>query len=449
MRRTGAAAALWLALTGQAQAHASEQGFVLLLPTGIYIAAGGAVVALTVVLLALLPGRAALAPFRPVALWRRARGGPTLSLLSAALLLWAVWQGWTGSRDPLGNPLSLGVWVVFWMGLVAVQGLIGDIWSRINPWTGLAGLFRRRAPLLRYPRRWGHWPAALGFLAFAGFLLADPAPADPARLAVVTGGYWMLTLVAVVLFGPRWLVRGEALGVFLRAYGRMGIFGRRGARRALGLPGWQILRSPRPSLGLAVMMLLLLGSGSFDGLNETFWWLGLIGTNPLEFPGRSAVVAVNVAGLGIANAALIAILAAALALGAHLAGEPARTAHLIRLYAPTLLPIALAYHIAHYLTALLLDGQYVLAGIVEALHLGDYHVTAGFLSHPGPVRLIWLTQAGTVVAGHVIALMLAHAVALRAGQSVRRAVLGQAPLALFMVAYTVFGLWLLATPRGI
>lgn len=37
----------------------------------------------------------------------------------------------------------------------------------------------------------------------------------------------------------------------------------------------------------------------------------------------------------------------------------------------------------------------------------------------------------------------------RAGQSAGRASLGQAPLALFMVGYTVFGLWLLATPRGV
>ncbi|MGX0903321.1 hypothetical protein ACSSV8_001897 [Roseovarius sp. MBR-79] len=448
MRRVGGAAALWVTLAGQAQAHATEQGFILLLPTKLYILSGGLVVTLTVLMLALLPGRAALAPFRPVTLWRRARPAVWPGLAVAALLFWLVWQGWSGSRDPLGNPVSLAVWVVFWMGFVSLQGLWGDIWSRLDPWRALARLGLRRRPPLRYPRGWGHWPAVLGFLAVAGFLLADPAPADPARLAVVVAGYAIVTLAALVLFGPRWLVRGEVLGVFLRAYAGMGVFGRRGRRRALGLPGWQVLRGPRPSLALAVLMLLLLGSGSFDGLNETFWWLALIGTNPLEFPGRSAVVAVNVAGLLIANAALLVIFAGALALGARLAHDATPARDLIRLYAPTLLPIALAYHIAHYLPSLLLDGQYVLAGLAEALHLGHIHVSAGFLSHPGPVRLIWLTQAGVVVAGHVIALMLAHAIALHTGQSVRRAALGQAPLAAFMVAYTVFGLWLLAAPRG-
>jgi hypothetical protein len=148
------------------------------------------------------------------------------------------------------------------------------------------------------------------------------------------------------------------------------------------------------------------------------------------------------------NLGLIAVFALCLWLGARLAKEQAGMGLLIRRYAATLLPIALAYHIAHYLTSFLLDGQYVLGWLSETLGAGHVHVTAGFLNSPGPVRLIWMTQAGVVVAGHVIALLLAHAIAIRAGQSMRRATLAQAPLALFMVGYTVFGLWLLATPRG-
>ena len=54
---------------GSASAHASEQGFVLLLPTDVYIAAGGATVALTVVLLAVLPGGWPGRSFEPASRW--------------------------------------------------------------------------------------------------------------------------------------------------------------------------------------------------------------------------------------------------------------------------------------------------------------------------------------------------------------------------------------------
>ena len=65
------------------------------------------------------------------------------------------------------------------------------------------------------------------------------------------------------------------------------------------------------------------------------------------------------------------------------------------------------------------------------------------------VRVIWLTQAGAVIIGHVLAILVAHALALRLHGDHRRAMLSQLPLALFMVAYTLFGLWLLASPRGV
>jgi hypothetical protein len=440
--------------TGSVWAHASEQGFVLLLPTDVYIAAGGATVALTVALLAVMPGGVAGAVFRPLPLAvSPSRPRHILSLVATAVLLWLIWRGLSGPRDPMMNPLSLSVWVVFWIALVSLQGLIGDFWRWINPWSGLSVLVARitgrRAPL-RYPRALGHWPGMLSFLAFAGFLLADPAPADPARLALAVAGYWVLHMGGILMFGAAWLLRAEGITLLMRSYARMGLFGRAGGRVALGLPGWKVLARPVPPLSLAVLMLVLLGSGSFDGLNETLLWMGWLGLNPLEFPGRSAVIGPNLLGLLLTNLGLIAVFALCLWLGARLAKEQAGMGLLIRRYAPTLLPIALAYHIAHYLTSFLLDGQYVLGWLSETLGAGHVHVhvTAGFLNSPGPVRLIWMTQAGVVVAGHVIALLLAHAIAIRAGQSTRRAALAQAPLALFMVAYTVFGLWLLATPRG-
>ncbi len=447
-------------MPGAAWAHASEGGFVLLLPTDLYIAGGVAAVVATVLLLAVLPGRLAERLFtaRPLLPLPRTHLRLVTSTLSGALLIFALWAGREGPRDPLSNPLPLLVWSVFWIGLVSLQGLFGNHWRWSNPWVapaaGLRWLLGR--PLLRYPRRLGHAPAIVTYLGFAAILLADIAPSDPARLAGYVGVYAVATLVLCALFGPAWLVRGEGLTVLMRAYARVALFGRSQSRLALGLSGWRALRSPRMPMSLALFCVVLLATGSFDGVNETFWWFGKIGINPLEFPGRSAVIAQNLMGLLLANLGLIAIFAGTLWSGLRLAQSDMRLPRAIAIFAPSILPIALGYHVAHYLTAALIEAQYALAALNDPLArgwdllgLGTFYVTTGFFNDQASVRVIFLIQAGVVVLGHVLAILMAHALAVRAFGSSKRAALSQAPLALFMIAYTVFGLWLLASPRGV
>ena len=435
-------ASLW---PGMAFAHVSEQGFVLLLPTGGYILGGAATVALTVLALAFAPTARVEAVFKPARVGLPIPSGLRYATQLAALVVFllSIGFGFIGASDPLRNPITLLIWTVFWIGLVCVQGALFDIWRWINPFAGAARLggdagWRAR---FRFPMR-SHWPALLLFLAFAAFLLADPAPADPRRLAGFALGYLIATLLGCALFGPRWLVRAEVMTVLMRTYRQTALLS--GGR--LGLWGWRILRGTAPGMALALFILALLGSGSFDGLNETFWWLDIIGVNPLEFPGRSAVINETVTGLLIANAALVAVYACFIWLGARLAGGAFGVS--FRLFAPSLLPIAIAYHVAHYLTSFLVDGQYVKSLISTLLGGPEIAVTTGFFGTLATVRVIWLTQAGAVVVGHVVAILVAHALALKLYQDRNRATLSQLPLAIFMIFYTLFGLWLLASPRG-
>ena len=453
-------AAFALVLPVSALAHTSEGGFVLLLPTDAYIAAGGLTVALTVLALFAVPDRVALAVFLPVSLPAKAlqKGVVVSSAGASVFLFWLLWLGVAGPRDPLANPLPLAVWTVWWIGLVLVQGLIGNIWRWVNPWTGPLFLLRRGLglrPIARLPLWLGKAPAIAIFLCFAGFLLADIAPSDPARLARVVGVYWGVTMFGALVFGDRWRVQCDAIGVMMRCYGRMAVMGRRGGRLAVGLPGWQVFSRRTKDVGLAVFAVVLLGSGSFDGLNETFWWLQVLGLNPLEFPGRSAVVGPTLAGLLISNAALFFVFVLCVWLGLKLAHSQMSLRQAVCCFAPTVLPIALAYHFAHYFTVFLVEAQYTLAAASDPwavgrdlLGLGTYYVTTGFFNTPGSVRAIWLTQAGAVVLGHIIAIALAHSIAVRSFETTTRAALSQIPLAAFMIGYTVFGLWLLASPRG-
>ncbi len=450
------AALLTALMPGRAGAHASEQSFVLLLPTDLYAAGGVATVVLTLVLVAFVPARAAGALFRPLGLWAQGGRGrvPVGSWLALAVLAWAVVQGATGPHDPTTNPLPLLIWSGFWLFLVTAQGVFGDLWRMVNPWTALWHLAGRRGRL-RYPRRLGHWPGVAMLLAFAGFLLADIAPADPERLALAVAVYWAFHMAGTLVFGLRWLLCAEALTVLMRSYAGMALRGRHGGRQALGLPGWRWMSRGVPPMSLAVFIVFMLAIGSFDGVNETFWWLAQLGLNPLEFTGRSAVVWQNLGGLFVACAGLLAVFAATLKAGLILAESDMALGAALRAFAPSLLPIALGYHVAHYLPSMLVEGQYLALMLNDPagrgwdlLGLAGGQVTTGFFNTQATVRIIWLSQAGAVVLGHVMAILMAHVLALRHFGAPRQATLSQLPLAIFMVLYTLFGLWLLASPRG-
>lgn len=452
----GLAVGLW---AKDAFAHAGEQGFVLLLPTRAYIWGGAAAVALTAILLLALPLGAAARLFLPLKIWQApARPGPVLiSMISAIVLGLLLWIGFNGPHDPVENLLPLTIWTLFWAGLAPLQAISGNLWRWINPFSGPHALFCHvfgwKAPF-RLPPALGYWPGIAAFFAFAAFYMADIAPSDPHRLAMAVAFYWLLTLLGMILFGPRpWRMRAEFITIVMGNYARLAPLARRGQRLALGLPGHAALR--RPVFSAAVFMVAMLASGSFDGLNETFWWLGLIGVNPLEFPGRSAVITETLAGLLAANVALVGAFAAAVWAGLKLARGTVGFPQAFAAFAPSLLPIAMAYHFGHYLTLLLVNGQHFLAAMTDPfdsgadwLGLGNFQVTTGFFNTLATVRVIWLSQAGMVVGGHVLAILMAHAVAEKLYGGKKAALLSQLPLAAFMIAYTWFGLWLLASPRG-
>ena len=448
----------------QAFAHASDRGHVLLLPTGHYLVGGAiAVAASFLVLIFVRPSvleRISGARLELGTIGEAAR--LPLSLLSFAVLAVLVAAGLFGSRDPLSNPLPLTVWTLLWVGLTLVQGLFGNLWRWINPWYGpwrAASALLRHPPAKTLPDRLGYWPAVLLFIGFAWFELVYPAPDDPARLAWAVGLYWLFGFAAMLVFGYEpWSRRGEFLSVFLGMVSRFGIVERLPpengrARLRLCLPGAKLSKTPPLPFSGTLFLLVALGSVSFDGLSRTFFWLGANGINPLEFPGRSALVGINSIGLALMCAALAGAYLSCVYAGERLANSRQSFWLAAGSLVWSIVPIALAYHFSHYLTALLVNGQYALVALSDPFSLGwnlfgTAHMTveAGVAMGSDAAWAIWNAQAAAIVAGHVVAVLAAHRLAFRLHDTPRAALLSQFPLTLLMIAYTVFGLWLLSTP---
>lgn len=464
-----AALAFFAMMTGEADAHGAERGLVMLLPTGFYVTGGALAVLFSFLLLAFAPsawfgkGEGAYVKIAPYVALPKI----PFSCLSFLVLLLCVVAGFVAPSDPLSNPLPLLIWTGWWVGFTLLQVVTGSLWPWLNPWTGPVAFFRKlvgqrfgETSHLTLPGSVGFLPAILQFSTFAWFELVSLAPDDPPRLAVAVIVYWLMNFAGIVIFGEKaWLLRGEPFSVFFRMIGLLSPLGvsqsQSGKRLVLRWPGSRSLVTDALPPSGVVFILLTLATASFDGFSETFTWLGFIGVNPLEFPGRSGVMFANTLGLLAAPIILVALFYKAVMAGAWLAGERDFTG-LMRLSGKlvySIIPISIAFHAAHYLTLLLVNGQYLLIMLSDPFGLGwnlfgmaHWHVTTSFLLNIDDVRIIWLTQTGIIVAGHVIGIVLAHAIALRHFGEARSAVVSQLVLAALMVFYTVFGLWLLSTP---
>lgn len=114
-------------------------------------------------------------------------------------------------------------------------------------------------------------------------------------------------------------------------------------------------------------------------------------------------------------------------------------------YAYSLVPIALA----HYYTLLLFNGQVIIVQASDPFGRGwDLFGTAGYQLNNAVVgaAFVWYSQVALIVAGHVVAVYLAHAIALRSGRDPKRALRSQYPMLALMVLYTVLSLWISSQP---
>ena len=82
----------------------------------------------------------------------------------------------------------------------------------------------------------------------------------------------------------------------------------------------------------------------------------------------------------------------------------------------------------------------------DLLGTAAMHVHAGIVAGAQSAWVIWNLQAAAIIAGHVVAVLAAHLFADRLYPDRAAAARALIPLTLLMIGYTVFGLWLLATP---
>lgn len=479
------ATVLAIALTGAtAFAHGFGQRFDLPVPMWIWVSGAALTVVLSfAVIIDFLPARLESLDY-PRARIEGPRGGAIHAQLtvmslargtSVAIFLTTIIAGFVGNAEPGRNLAPTMLWVGFWVGLAFVSALLGDVWAALNPlrivFQWIDGIHRRvtlraLAPLLPYPRALAAWPAVVLMVIFAGAEHLAENAAVPNDIAVALVAYSAFTWIAMLAFGSDiWLRNGEVFTVFFSLFARFAPLEirpphtgaaskeRPSGRVWLRPPAVGLLGDREVSFSMVVFVMVVLSSVTFDGFIETPLWhevLARVVSSSIGAMGSGLVTALVM--LVFPLLFLLAFWTCCLAMSA-IAGGGERaapsTSACARRFVLTLVPIAIAYHFAHYLTLLLTAGQSLIPLISDPFGW-DWNLfgTADYVPEIGlvGVKTVWWFVVCAIVIGHVLAVYLAHVVALNVMQTRAVAVRSQIPLLALMVAYTMTSLWIVAQP---
>jgi hypothetical protein len=464
-RACGALAAplVLLAMPQAALGHQLSESYEAPLPLAAYVVGAALAVAMSFlfVMVRNAPAHAAAADApapvgkpRTLPAWLR-YGLKALGLIA---WLWIVAQTlFGGSGD--GDVGSLFLWVYGWVGLALLSALVGPVWPWLNPFATIHQILSALADRVGirggepaiYPARLARWPAVVGFLVVVWLELVLRVEGGQ-QLGMFLIGYTFVSLVAMAYFGrDAWLAQGETFSVWFDVLGRLPAFaldGRADDGVVVRRPFASGLLFARWTSAELVLLAVATGAIIFDGLSQTQVYFDLLILNtPL---GTDPAVRESITATIFLGAIVLAVIGVARLLS-------------VRAVAAGLLPVAVGYLVAHYLTYLLVDGQRLVLALNDPLQRGDNLLPGnlGFFepSSPLPTSIVWTIQLAAVVGGHIVGAWAGHSVlaqddaaAVQAGAggtgtadgavaAARSPVMRQLPLAVLMVCLTSVTLW--------
>ena len=463
---------LAVALVGTASAHSGSLGGAAAsatVPTWLTVLTGGVVVGATFLFTTLLTDHDAM---RSVNWSRVALPAPALArralvrgcqLVSVALLGLVFVTGLSGTTTPTRNFALLFVWTGWWAGFTMTTYLVGNTWPAFDPFRAIAGVVRRvldalldgsagtvapdrtdggtatvpASPAPRLPEEWGVWPAVAGLLALVYVEVVSPIGSNPRSLALVVAAYGLATVAGAVVYGRTWFDRVDPVSRVFLTYGRVAPVQRDGDGLSLRIPGTAATEEVLPDRpGETAFVVALLWVTTYDGLVATPLWARLV--EPVVGAGVPAVlvhVVVLLAGF--------ALFLGGYRLSSRAVRERAETYVAVdeieRWFAPSLVPIAAGYHVAHFMGYFL-----TLAPALAA-------VAASPFAPPATVALVlpgWFgsVKLACVLLGHVLAVWVAHSLAFELFPGVLAAIRSQVPTVVVMVFYTMVSLWVITQP---
>ena len=315
-------------------------------------------------------------------------------LFGIIILFLLVAPGIFGNESSKTSVAPLILWVFLWIGVPVLGLLFGDIYSKFNP----LNLFS-----LKSDKPESVYFACILFIGLTWFELVWRKPGNPLNIAIV-----LITLFICVnllrYFLKKSLIEVDPLLLLHYLYSKLKLFNSRPYFRSL----LDNIGNLAKLKGIEYFVLLMIGTVTYDGLRETTFRYNQFGSRTDDM-GFSTMMFL------IMNLGTILFYRFACFFAIKVGGSDLELNHVSNLFGHTMLPIAFAYHVTHYLTLLLFESQTFFYRFNDPIGIGMniLNVEEPTINYFIEPLVIWGIQVAVTLLGHMLSVVLAHDLAVK------------------------------------
>ena len=310
------------------------------------------------------------------------------------LLSLLILPGLISDENANTSVAPLILWVFFWIGVPVLGLFFGDVYAKFNP----LDIYKTSNS---NPK--SVYVATTLFLGLTWFELVWNKPGNPTHIGVVFLILLFITFISKFLL-QKASIEVDPLHLLHHLYSKL--------RVTISKPVFKNMLENISNLsnlkGMEYFILLMIGTVTYDGLRGTTYWRNLFGSSVLDI-GFSTLAFLSI------NLVVILSYRFACWFAIKVSGERKNLNEVSLLFGHTMLPIAFAYHVTHYLSLLLYESQSLIFRLNDPYGLGWnlFNVNEVSINYFLSPITLWTIQVFVTLAGHMLSVVLAHDLAVK------------------------------------
>ncbi len=294
------------------------------------------------------------------------------------------------NNEPAKTSITpLVLWIFLWIAVPVLGLIFGDLYAKFNP---LALIVNREGVSHNV------YFASFLFLCLTWFELVWNKPGNPRHIGIVF--LVLLVVVSVVQrFYKKTIIEVDPLLLLHHLYSKMKITNSKPVFRTL----LNNISNLAQLKGMEYFILLMIGTVTYDGLRETTFWFELFGSQTYE-------TSFSTVAFLLMNLLIIVFYRFACYFAIRVSGEDLNLNEISLKFGHTMLPIAFAYHVTHYLSLLLFEFQTVVYRLNDPFGFGWnlFNVQEPEVNYFLEPIALWTIMVIVTLAGHMLSVVLAH-----------------------------------------